>query len=86
MKEELKPVLKELNINDSVVLKNIRDIALAGEKDSDRLKALFELADILEIKEVKKEITAIGGAVFKGFLPEQTEVLEERKELLGEKK
>ena len=86
MKEELKPVLKALNINDSVVLENIRDIALSGEeKASDRLKALFELADILEIKETKKEITAIGGAVFKGFLPDHTEVIEERKQILGDK-
>jgi hypothetical protein len=83
MKEELKPVLKALNINNTRVLEGIRDIALSGEeKASDRLKALFELADILEIKETKKEITAIGGAVFKGFLPDHTEVLETRKELI----
>ena len=85
MKEELKPVLAELGINDNMVLKGIRDVALDGEKDSDKLKALFELVDILEIKETKKEITAIGGAVFKGFLPENTEVLEERKQLLENK-
>ena len=82
MKEEIKPVLKKLGINDNFVLEGIRDIASTGEKDSDRLKALFELADILEIKETKKEITAIGGAVFKGLLPEDTGVLEERKQLL----
>ena len=84
VKEELKPVLKALNINNAVVLEGIRDIALGGEKDTDKLKALFELADILEIKETKKEITAIGGAVFKGFLPDHTEVLGERKELIEE--
>ena len=82
MKEELKPVLAKLGINDTMVLEGIKDVAISGEKDSDKLKALFELADILEIKETKKEITAIGGAVFKGFLPEDTEVLEDRKQLL----
>ena len=82
MKEEIRPVLAKLGINDTMVLQGIRDVALEGEKDSDRLKALFELADILEIKETKKEITAIGGAVFKGFLPEDTEVIGDRKQLL----
>ena len=86
MKEELRPVLSKLGINDTMVLQGIRDVALSGEKDSDKLKALFELADILEIKETKKEITAIGGAVFKGFLPEDSTVLEDRKQLLEENK
>ena len=85
MKEELKPVLANLGINDNFVLQGIKQIAESGDKDSDRLKALFELADILEIKETKKEITAIGGAVFKGFLPEDTGVIEERKQLLENK-
>ena len=86
MKEELRPVLAKLGINDNMVLQGIRDVALSGEKDSDKLKALFELADILEIKETKKEITAIGGAVFKGFLPEDSTVLDDRKQLLEENK
>ena len=84
MKESIKPVLQKLGIDDTLVLAGIRDVAVNGEKDSDKLKALFELADILEIKETKKEITAIGGAVFKGFLPQDTETIEERKDLLGD--
>ena len=82
MKEELKPVLAKLGINDTMVLQGIKDVAVSGDKDSDKLKALFELADILELKETKREITAIGGAVFKGFLPEDTAVIQERKQLL----
>tara|TARA_Y100000310_G_scaffold236578_1_gene239780 strand:- start:2123 stop:2869 length:747 start_codon:yes stop_codon:yes gene_type:complete len=82
MKAELKPVLAKLGINDTMVLQGIKDVAVSGEKDSDKLKALFELAAILEIKETRKEITAIGGAVFKGFLPEDAEVLDDRKQLL----
>jgi hypothetical protein len=84
MKAELKPVLKQLGINDTFVLSGIKEVAETGERDSDRLRALFELADILEMKETKKEITAIGGAVFKGFLPEDAEVIEDRKDLLGD--
>ena len=84
MKEELRPVLAKLGINDTMVLQGIKEVAISGTKDSDKLKALFELADILEIKETKKEITAIGGAVFKGFLPADTTVLDDRKQLLGE--
>jgi|6_EtaG_2_1085325.scaffolds.fasta_scaffold09526_4 hypothetical protein len=84
MKAELKPVLAKLGINNDLVLEGIKQIAVSGDKDSDRLKALFELADILEIKETRKEITAIGGAVFKGFLPEDTEILDDRKQLLEE--
>jgi len=84
MKKELKPVLTKLGINDNMVLKGIKEVAVSGTKDSDKLKALFELADILEIKETKKEITAIGGAVFKGFLPEDARVTDDRKQLLEE--
>ena len=82
MKENLKPVLDKLGINDNFVLTGIKQVAQAGEKDADRLRALFELADILEMKESKKEITAIGAAMFKGFLPENTEILEERKKMI----
>ena len=70
MKEEIKPVLKELGITPEIVLGGIRDIALDGDKDSDRLKALTELADILEIKDEQK-VTDIQGAVFQGFEPQQ---------------
>ena len=71
MKEEIKPVLQELNITPEIILGGIRDIALNEEsKDSDRLKALTELADILEIKDEQK-ITDIQGAVFQGFEAKQ---------------
>ena len=84
MKAELKPILAKLGIDNSLVLEGIKQIAVSGDKDSDKLKALFELADILELKETHKEITAIGGAVFKGFLPEDTVRLDDRKQLLEE--
>ena len=71
MKEELKPVMKSLGISPELVLAGIRDIALNEEaKHSDKLKALFELGEILELKETNK-VTEVTGALFQGFQPEQ---------------
>jgi len=71
MKEELKPVLEALGIAPEMVLAGIRDVALDEDaKDSDKLKALFELGEILELKETNK-ITEVSGALFQGFQPEQ---------------
>ena len=71
MKEELKPVLVALGIEPELVLGGIRDIATDPDaKHSDKLKALFELGEILELKETNK-ITEVSGALFQGFQPEQ---------------
>ena len=72
MREDLKPILKALCIDREMVLSGIRDIALQGDKDSDRLKALIELEEILEIKETTK-VQEITGALFQGFQPDQLE-------------
>ena len=71
MKEELKPVLQALGISPELVLEGIRNIATDEEaKHSDKLKALFELGEILELKETNK-VTEVTGALFQGFQPEQ---------------
>ena len=71
MKEELKPVLQSLGISPELVLQGIRDIATDEDaKHSDKLKALFELGEILELKETNK-VTEVTGALFQGFQPEQ---------------
>ena len=71
MKEELKPVLQALGIEPELVLSGIKDIATDEEaKHSDKLKALFELGEILELKETNK-VTEVTGALFQGFQPEQ---------------
>ena len=71
MKEELKPILSALGIAPELVLEGIKDIATDEEaKHSDKLKALFELGEILELKETNK-ITEVTGALFQGFQPEQ---------------
>ena len=73
MKEELKPVLQSLGISPELVLEGIRDIATDTEaKHSDKLKALFELGEILELKETHK-VTEVTGALFQGFEPQQLE-------------
>ena len=73
MKEELKPVLKSLGISPELVLEGIKDIATDTEaKHSDKLKALFELGEILELKESHK-VTEVTGALFQGFEPQQIE-------------
>ena len=82
MKEELKPVLEALGISDRAVLRNINDIANSSQKDETRLKALFKLADILDLEEKNTtSVTQLTGAVFQGFSDEQLEVAERPKEL-----
>ena len=72
MKEELKPVLEELEICDSYVLKNIKEVIDSTEKDETKLKALFKLADILDMEDKSKtNVHQITGAVFQGFTDEQ---------------
>ena len=72
MKEELKPVLEELEICDSYVLKNIKEVIDSTEKDETKLKALFKLADILDMEDKSKtNIHQITGNVFQGFSDDQ---------------
>tara|TARA_R110002020_G_scaffold230312_3_gene441183 strand:- start:2398 stop:3123 length:726 start_codon:yes stop_codon:yes gene_type:complete len=81
MKEELKPVMEELGIDDRLVLSGIKAEALSADKADTRLKALFKLSDILDLEE--KNVTKtqqITGAVFQGFTDEMIEPAE-RKEL-----
>tara|TARA_R110002096_G_scaffold153690_1_gene317653 strand:+ start:594 stop:1322 length:729 start_codon:yes stop_codon:yes gene_type:complete len=77
MKEELKPVLEELNIDETFVLKNIKEVVLSSEKDDTRLKALFKLADIMDLEDKNStKITQVTGALFQGFTPDQIEAVE----------
>ena len=68
MKEELKPILEELGINETSILRNIYTIAMSSEKDETKLKALFKLSDIMDLEDKNKtQVTQISGAVFQGF-------------------
>ena len=77
MKEELKPVLDKLGINDESVLKDIQYTSKNAEKEDVRLRALLKLSDILDLEDkTRTNVTAITGGVFKGF---SQELLEEAK-------
>jgi hypothetical protein len=82
MKEELKPVLKELGISETSILRNISSIALSSEKDETRLKALFKLSDIMDLEDKNKtQVTQVTGVQFKGFLDDDLEKVERPKEI-----
>ena len=68
MKEELKPILEELGIDETSILRTIYNIAMSSEKDETKLKALFKLSDIMDLEDKNKtQVTQISGAVFQGF-------------------
>ena len=68
MKEELKPILKEIGIDEKAVLEKINSIAMSSEKDETRLKALFKLSDIMDLEDKNKTtVTQVTGALFQGF-------------------
>ena len=77
MKEELKPVLEDLGVNEEYILKGIKNEAETAEKADTRLKALFKLSDIMDLEDKNQTtVTQISGAVFKGF---NNDVIEEVK-------
>ena len=77
MKEELRPVLDKLGIDDEDVLKDIQFVSKNAEKEDVRLRALFKLSDILDLEDkTQTKITEVVGGVFKGF---SQDVLEEAK-------
>lgn len=68
MKEELKPILEEIGVDEKSILENINNIAMSSEKDETRLKALFKLSDIMDLEDKNKTtITQVTGALFQGF-------------------
>jgi hypothetical protein len=68
MKEELKPVLEDLDLDETFVLKNIKEVILSSDKDDTRLKALFKLADIMDMEDKSKtSTTTLAVGAFQGF-------------------
>ena len=85
MKEELKPVLEELGIDDKSVLEGIKKVAEGSEKDETKLKALFKLSDILDLEDkTQTKVTQLSGAVFQGFADNVLNEVQRPKEI-GEK-
>ena len=82
MKEELKPVLEELGIDESTIIGSINTIAMSSEKDETKLKALFKLADIMDLEDKgRTSVTQLTGAVFQGFAEDQLEEVKRPKEI-----
>ena len=82
MKEELKPVLQELGIDENYILETIKGVIDSTDKDETRLKALFKLADIMDMEDKNQtKVTQVTGALFKGFSDEMIESAERPKEI-----
>jgi len=68
MKEELRPVMEELEIDEKYVLQGIKSEADDADKADVRLKALFKLSDILDMEDKNQtKVQQVTGAVFQGF-------------------
>ena len=82
MKEELKPFLEKLDLNEEYVLSNIKEVIDSTAKDDTKLKALFKLADIMDMEDKNRtQVTSVTGALFQGFTPEALEEVERPKEI-----
>ena len=82
MKEELKPVLEELDIDEKFILNHIKEVILSSEKDDTRLKALFKLADIMDMEDkTRTQQTTLAVGAFKGFSDDMMQVVERPKEI-----
>lgn len=82
MKEELKPVMEELELDETFVLKNIKEVILSSEKDDTRLKALFKLADIMDMEDkTRTNTTTLSVGAFKGFSDNILDEVQRPKEL-----
>jgi hypothetical protein len=82
VKEELKPVLDELEIDAKMVLEDIKLVAQTSDKDETKLRALFKLADILDLEDKNApRIQQITGVQFQGLTDSMIEEAERPKEI-----
>tara|TARA_Y100000593_G_scaffold55845_1_gene104329 strand:- start:7497 stop:8228 length:732 start_codon:yes stop_codon:yes gene_type:complete len=82
MKEELKPILEEIGVDEKAILENINNIALTSDKDETRLKALFKLSDIMDLEDKNRTtVTQVSGALFQGFKDKDLLTAERPKEI-----
>jgi dissimilatory sulfite reductase (desulfoviridin) alpha/beta subunit len=82
MKEELKPFLEKLELDEFYVLSNIKEVIDSTGKEDTKLKALFKLADIMDMEDKNRtQVTSVTGALFQGFTPEKLEEAERPKEI-----
>lgn len=85
VKEELKPVLQELEIDERMVLEGIRVEAQTAEKSDTRLKALFKLSDIMDLEDKNQtKVQQVTGIAFQGLTNDMIEDAERPKEIDSE--
>jgi len=85
MKEELKPFMEALGIDENYILRNIKSVVDNAPKEDTKLKALFKLADIMDMEDKNKtQVTQLTGAVFQGFSDEKLAEAERPKEIVNE--
>ena len=81
MKEELRPILEELEISEKSVLTGIKFEAETADRSDTRLKALFKLSDILDLEDKNApKVQQLTGIQFSGFSDKELDVAE-RKEI-----
>ena len=86
MKEELKPIMEELDLDSSYVLKAIKEVVETSDKDETRLKALFKLSDIMDLEDKNKvSITQTTGVLLESGIKanELEEIKVEKQKITG---
>ena len=82
VKEELKPILDELEIDEKFILENIKIVAQTSEKDDTKLKALFKLSDIMDLEDKNAaKVQQVTGIAFQGLTEKMIEEAERPKEI-----
>jgi len=83
MKEELKPFMEALGIDEHYILRNIKEVVDTSLREDTKLKALFKLADIMDMEDKNKtQVTQLTGAVFQGFTEDKLAEVERPKKLI----
>ena len=86
MKEELKPILEGIGINEDYILRGIKSEADMADKSDTRLKALFKLSDIMDLEDKNAPKIQTATAIqFKGFTDDMLDIAERPKEIENEK-
>ena len=82
MKEELKPILDEVGINEDYILRGIKAEADMADKADTRLKALFKLSDIMDLEDkTTAKVQSQTAIQFKGFTDDMLDTAERPKEI-----
>tara|TARA_R110002167_G_scaffold225564_7_gene430857 strand:- start:1031 stop:1756 length:726 start_codon:yes stop_codon:yes gene_type:complete len=85
VKEELKPILQDLDIDEKFILENIKIVAQTSEKDDTKLKALFKLSDIMDLEDKNQtKVQQVTGIAFQGLTNDMIEDAERPKEIDSE--